>query len=84
MEMAFTDQVILMPIILEGSPRSVVSHLVLMFCFIFSIRVSDIMNSSRSSTHTIIIVNPLHPLPSCLMYAHGSECMHLKPCFHIM
>src|SRR5216683_5310129 len=83
MEMAFADWVISMPMILEGSLRSVVSHSVLIFCFIFSIRASNIANSSRSSTHTIMIANLPCPLPLCLMYAHGSKHMRLKLCFHI-
>jgi len=69
MEMVFADQVILMPIILEGSPRSVVSHSVLMFCFVFSIRVSIVVNSNRSSTQMVMIAKPL---PSCFMYVQGS------------
>ena len=54
----FEDLVISMPIILEGSPRSVVSHLVRMSVFIFSIKDFDVMDSNRSSTHTVIIANP--------------------------
>src|SRR6266851_5233748 len=81
MEMVLADQVILMLMILEGSPRSVVSHSAFIFAFVLSIRVSNVVNNSKSSTQMVTIMKLS---PSRLMYAQGSECMRLNPCFWIM
>ena len=71
---------ILISIILEGSPRSIVSHSALISDFVFSIRLSNIANSNRLLTQTITTTN-LSPL--CLIYVHGSVRRHLKLCLHI-
>lgn len=80
MEMELAVQVISIPIILEGSPRSIIFHSSLMLTFILSIRASNVANNSKSSTQTVIMAKPLS---SHLMYMQGSECIGLKPCLCI-
>jgi hypothetical protein len=62
--------VISMLIILLCCPMSVVSHLDLIAFFMWSINLSDVANSMRLSTQTVIIANLL---PSHRIYVHGSE-----------
>src|SRR5216684_2179055 len=65
------DCIISIPIILEGSPISVISHSDHKSILICLIVWLDFVNSSKSSTHTIIIAVSLLYV---LIYAHGSEC----------
>jgi len=51
--MELAVRVISIPIILEGLPRSVVSHSAFIFAFIFSIRASNVTNSNKSSTQIV-------------------------------
>src|SRR6266567_3085954 len=60
--------VILMPMILVGSPRSVISHLVCKSNFVCFMSSLDVANRSRSSNQTVIMTMSLL---SRLMYTHG-------------
>jgi hypothetical protein len=58
---------------LDGSLRSVTSHLAFMSDFILLIRFIVVTKRRRSSTQTVMMVNSL---PMQNMYAHGLECRH--------
>src|SRR5580692_7473851 len=51
----FLSLVISMPIILEGSPRSVISHLEFKSLFPLLFDLADEVNSNKLSTHNIMI-----------------------------
>ena len=68
---------ILMPTILEGSPISVISKRFCNSAFRHLIMSGILVNSNRSSTHTVMI--SILPV-LCLIYTHGSECNQVKSC----
>src|SRR6266850_2089785 len=67
------------PTILEGSPRSVTSHLPHIISFMSDISFIDVANSSKSSIQTVMISK----LSLCCLhtYMHGSKCNRKNPCF---
>src|SRR6266850_386579 len=67
------------PTIFAGSPRSVTSHSPCIIPFISDISLTDVVNSNRSSTHTVMISKS--PLRCLHTYTHGSERNRRKPCF---
>src|SRR5260221_2361751 len=68
--------VISMPTILDGSPRSVTSHSAFISDFILFISLIVVANSNRSSTQTVMIAKSS---PRRQMYAHGSDLRRAYP-----
>ena len=79
MEMESILCIISMPIILEGSPMSVMAHFWAICAFSSHMPTSVVENSSRSSTHTVMIWKSF---PCCLMYMQGSDnrCVKAMDC----
>src|SRR5258708_1153945 len=71
-----SDLVILMPIILEGLPRSVTSHCECRSFFISFIVWLDPVNNSKSSTHMVMTATSLFCL---FMYMQGSTWRCMNP-----
>src|SRR5258708_3019897 len=71
-----SDLVILMPIILEGSPRSVTSHCEHRSFFISFIVWLDPVNNNKSSTHMVMMATSSFFL---FMYMQGSTWRHINP-----
>src|SRR6266850_5136749 len=67
------------PTIFAGSPRSVTSHSPHIIPFISDISLTNVVNSNRSSTHTVMISKS--PLRCLHTYTHGSERNRRKLCF---
>ena len=78
MKMEALSIVILMPTILDGSPRSITSHLAFISAFILFISLIVIANRRRSLTQTVMITKSSL---RCQMYAHRSECRQAYPRF---
>ena len=59
------------PMILVGTPRSVISHSLSMSDFVLSLSEIVVVNVSMSSTHTVMIAKSSLV---CQMYMQGSDC----------
>src|SRR5260370_446073 len=71
-----SDLVISMPIILEGSPRSVTSHCEHRSFFILFIIWLDPANNNKSSTYMVMMATSSFFL---FMYVQGSARRHINP-----
>src|SRR6266851_7719783 len=79
--MEWLPNVILIPTIFTGSPKSVSSHSASRFAFVCSISSSIIANNSRLLTQMMTMMNWL---PSHRIYIHGSNISCQNLCHQIM